>query len=507
MKNRTIGYYGKILEEAGLLKDRISEAASGKGVTDVSCFSGDVHPGTLFLCKGASFREVYLEEAVQRGATAYVSEKQYRVGKKIPCLPVWDIRRAMAAVAEAFYGYPARNLRSIGVTGTKGKTTTVYYIRSILDAWLTGRGEKPSVLLSSIETYDGVNCLPSKLTTPEPLELQRYLRTAVDASVSCLTMEVSSQAMKLHRIGGMELETGVFLNISRDHISPLEHESFEDYFQAKLRLFSHCRKACVNLDSEHTERILRAASGAEQLITFGTGIEADVRGSRIRMEAGHLCFWLHLPDFEGEVRIPMHGIFNVENALAAAAACYSMDIPPEYIVRGLSAVKVSGRMEEYGSRDGKRTVLVDYAHNLLSFEKLFEAVRLEYPGRPVAVVFGCPGGKAYNRRRDLAEVADRCADRIYLVPDDPGPEDPEKIAEEIMGYLHRNRESCVYMENREKAVCRAVEEASPGTVLLVLGKGCEVTQRYVDGIRICQSDQEIVRMALKEYDRNHMFCG
>lgn len=503
MKLQTIGACAAVLEAKGLLKNRVTEETAKRAVLQLSCYSREVREGTLFLCKGAAFHEKYLSEAVLRGASAYVSEQEYPAGREIPCLLVQDIRSAMAALAEAFYDYPADRLRIIGVTGTKGKTTTVYYIRAILDAWLSMQGEKPSALLSSIETYDGVNHAPAQLTTPEPLDLQRYLRTAVDAGVSCLTMEVSSQALKLQRIGGMKMETGVFLNISRDHISPLEHRNFEDYFQAKLKLFSHCRNVCANLDADHASRVLAAAACAERVISFGTDSRALVRGSDVRMENGHLCFRLHLPDYEGDVRIPMHGIFNAENALAAAAACYSMKIPPEAIVKGLAVARVNGRMEEYVSRDRKQTVIVDYAHNRLSFEKLFASVQVEYPERPVAVVFGCPGGKAYNRRKDLAQVADRYADRIYLAPDDPGPEDPRKIAGEIMGYLQGKKQSCVYVDDRREAVRMALAEAAPYSVLLVLGKGCEATQRYADGVRSCMSDGEIVRRALEEYDKKH----
>lgn len=501
MKIQTIGNYAELLRREGLLINHISTEKEAGEITQISCYSGEIREGAMFLCKGAAFRETYLSEAILRGAKCYVSEKEYPAGKGIPCLLVSDIRRAMAALAEAFYGYPADQMRIVGITGTKGKTTTAYYVRAVLDTWLARRGEKPSAIFSSIETYDGVRREPAKLTTPESLDLQRHLRTAVDVGVSWLTMEVSSQAMKLQRIGNVRMETGVFLNISRDHISPLEHSDFEEYFQSKLQMFSHCRNVCVNLDSDYAARILRAASGAEQVIAFGTSAEAAVRGSHIRTENRQLRFHLSMPGYEGEIRIPMRGTFNAENALAAISVCFSLGIPADCIVEGLSNVRVRGRMEEYRSRDGKRTVLVDYAHNRLSFEKLFASVREEYPGRPVTVIFGCPGGKAYNRRKDLAEVSDRYADSIYLVPDDPGPEEPEKIAGEIMSHIHGKKRVCTYVGNRQEAVRRAVEEAPEDAVVLVLGKGCEATQKYADGIRSCTPDSESVRVSLAEYDR------
>ena len=230
MKRYTMKYYVELLKKEGLLENIVSNGAEKEEICRISCHSGTVSRGTLFICKGAAFRGSYLKEAAEKGALAYVSEKEFPEGKGMAALLVKDIRRAMAVLAEAFYENPAKKLRIIGVTGTKGKTTTAYYIRAVLDEWLSKQGQKPSAILSSIETYDGVEYRPAVLTTPEPLELQKYLRTAVDAGISFLTMEVSSQAMKLHRIGNTKMETGVFLNISNDHISPAEHKDFEDYF-------------------------------------------------------------------------------------------------------------------------------------------------------------------------------------------------------------------------------------------------------------------------------------
>ena len=184
MKIQTIGNYAELLRREGLLINHISTEKEAGEITQISCYSGEIREGAMFLCKGAAFRETYLSEAILRGAKCYVSEKEYPAGKGIPCLLVSDIRRAMAALAEAFYGYPADQMRIVGITGTKGKTTTAYYVRAVLDTWLARRGEKPSAIFSSIETYDGVRREPAKLTTPESLDLQRHLRTAVDVGVS-----------------------------------------------------------------------------------------------------------------------------------------------------------------------------------------------------------------------------------------------------------------------------------------------------------------------------------
>lgn len=504
MRNKTTEYYAGILEDAGILVRRMFRKKNDTQIRQITCNSKEVCEGSLFLCKGAAFRAKYLTEALAKGAAAYVSESEYPEGEGAEALLVTDIRKAMVVLGEAFYEHPAEQLRIVGITGTKGKTTTAYYIRSILDTWLAEQKKKESAILSSIESYDGEEYRPARLTTPETLDLQKFLRNTVNAGVSCLTMEVSSQALKYNRIGNMQMETGVFLNISRDHISPQEHVDFRDYFTSKLKMFRQCKNVCINLDADRSEEILQAAQEVEHVWTFGKVPQADVFGSNIRMKEGHLYFHIRMPGYEGDIHVPMHGVFNAENALAAAAACCAMGIPPEYIVRGLSVVKVRGRMEEFRSQDGKKTVIVDYAHNRLSFEKLFESVHLEYSGRPISVIFGCPGGKAYNRRKELAVIADRYADRIYLVPDDPGPEKPEKIAEEIRSHIRKRQDSCLYVSDRTAAIARAIEETVPGSVLLVLGKGCETSQKYADGAVTCLSDCDSVREALKCYDRKHV---
>lgn len=359
--------YKKLLEQEGLLVE-FAEPEGKEGedrpVTLVTYFSGGADQGTLFLCKGAAFKEAYLKDAVNRGAVAYVSEKKYEAGKEIPALIVNDARKAQFVLGEAFYDYPAKSLHVTALTGTKGKTTTAYYLQSMLDACLKKQGGNGCALLSSIEYYDGKTREASTLTTPESLELCRHMRNAVDAGLSHMVMEVSSQALKYERVGNTHFDTAIFLNISKDHISPTEHKDFDDYFQSKLKIFDRCTCACVNLDSDHIGEILKAAAKCERVVTFGSKENAVIRVSDIKPGRGKFYFHVAGPDFSEDFTLPVHGVFNVENAVAAIAAAWSMGIPVSLIKESLLCVTVPGRMETYESSAGEVTAIVDFAHNL-----------------------------------------------------------------------------------------------------------------------------------------------
>lgn len=493
--------YLELLKNEGLVLSYNLHQQERTGIHYMTYASGDVKADTMFLCKGAAFKKEYLLDAIQRGAVAYVSEKYYETEADVPYILVKSMRKAMPVLAKAFYQNPDEELLLTGVTGTKGKTTCVYYIRAILDEYLKAKRETPSGMISTIETFDGAECRESELTTPESPELFRHFRNAVDFGMKHMTMEVSSQALKYHRVREIKFDVGVFLNISEDHISPAEHQDFEDYFSAKLSLFKQTKTACVNLDSDQAKRILAAARMSEKVITFGTKGNPDILGSNIRMENGNISFDATCREFQHRFTLAMHGMFNVENALAAIAAACAMGIPVEYMEAGLAKTRVRGRMEEYASADGKLQVIVDFAHNRLSFEKLFESVLMEYPGYRVVTIFGCPGGKAFNRRRDLGLIAGLFSEKVYLAADDPGMEAPEDISREIGEYLEVVGCPYEYIEDRGQAIQHAIRETKEKTVLLVLGKGNEARQKYGKVSYKFPTDGEFVRIGIREYNR------
>ena len=397
-------------------------------------------------------------------------------------------------VCPDFLKYVGKPPLMVAVTGTNGKTTTTYLLKAILE----GRGAKVG-LIGTNQNMIGGEIVPTERTTPESLELCRHMRNAVDAGLSHMVMEVSSQALKYERVGNTHFDTAIFLNISEDHISPTEHKDFDDYFQSKLKIFDRCTCACVNLDSDHIEEILKAAAKCERVVTFGSKENAVIRVSDIKPGRGKFYFHVAGPDFSEDFTLPVHGVFNVENAVAAIAAAWSMGIPVSLIKESLLCVTVPGRMETYESSAGEVTAIVDFAHNGLSFEKMFDTVALEYPGSRVSVVFGTPGGKAFNRRKDMGEISGKRADRIFLVPDDPGNEDPQAICEEIGGYIAKEGASFQIRMDRGAAIREAILGAVPGEVVLILGKGADVTMHVGNGNVPYRSDAVYAKEALAEY--------
>ena len=505
----TLGEYLDLLYQRGLLAAALPENLDRSApVPLVSYDSREVVPGTLFICKGAHFKEDFLISAKEKGAMAYVSLTPYPA-VDLPCIQINDLRLAIAPLADLYYDHPSGKLNVIGITGTKGKSSTTYYLKYILDTYMESEKKPLSGVVSSIDTYDGVESFESHLTTPEPLDLQRHFANGARTGMEYMTMEVSSQALKYHRSLCTEFAAACFLNIGTDHISPIEHPDFEDYFTSKLRIFRQANVSCVNLDSDHADRVLEAARAAgKPVYTFSRkNEEADVYGFQIRKRGTDILFKVRTRRFQREFRLTMPGLFNVENALAAITVCEALKIPEQAIYVGLMKARVPGRMEVYSNADETVTAIVDYAHNRMSFETLFRSVQAEYPGRRIVTVFGCPGKKALDRRKDLGEVAGMYSDHVMLTEEDSGEEDTMDICREIAGHVAGQGGSYSIEPNRGEAIHQAILGCEEPTVLLITGKGAETRQKrgtqYID----TPSDVDYVHTYLQEYDLRHGLDG
>ena len=504
MINYAMKVYSQLMEEQDNL---VEQNLSGQDEQMIECLtynSKETLQNTLFICKGAAFKPEYLNEAVKNGAICYISETKYETEKEVPYIIVKDIRKAMPVLSNKFFNEPWKDINVIGIGGTKGKSTSVYYMKAVVDDYLAAQNKKDSAVISTIDIYDGVIKKESHITTPEAVELQGHIRNAVNSGMEFLQMEVSSQALKYGRVDGMMFDVAVFLNISEDHISPIEHPDFEDYFQSKLKMFSKTKTAVVNLDADFADRILEEAKAAKKVVTISTkNQDADFYAYDIKKKGNGTVFRVRCSQFDEEFELSMPGFFNVENALGIIAAAMEFDIPVEYIHSGLKRAKSSGRMELYSSDDHKVLAIVDYAHNKLSFEKLFSSIKEEYPDREIISIFGCPGKKSFLRRKYLGTIAGQYAKMVYIAAEDPGAEPVEQISGEIAKYVEA--QGCPYemIEDRGEAIKASIEYVKKPSVILITGKGNETRQKYGSEYLDCPSDVEYVKKYIAEYNERN----
>ena len=496
---------------AGLYSENDTKNAVNALVSSVTYNSLESGKGSLFVCKGAHFKEQYLEDAIAKGAVCYIREDKNATDAVIcrldesnantPCVGIYvkDIRKAMPVIAETFYGILSDDICMVGITGTKGKSTTAFFMRYIIDEWMSATGGNRSAICSGIDNYDGVIDEESHLTTPEIMELYKHMYNAINSGISHMTMEVSSQALKYDRVTGITFEAGAFLNIGSDHISAIEHPDFNDYLEAKLRLFGHCRKACINLDCDEQERIKAASAECPYVISFSQKYDsADIFGYDISSKEGKVSLRVKgrsvegYPDFDEDFTLGTFGTINVENALAAISLSALLGVPIEFVKSGLAKAKSPGRMEVFYSGDGKRIAIVDYAHNKLSYEKFFDTIKDEFPGKKMLIVFGCPGGKAFARREELGTIAGKYCKYSIITEEDYGEEDVNKICNEIAGFVRAAGGDFEIITDRVEAIKKAISLMDDDTILFLPGKGRETREKrgilYID----TPSDADVV---------------
>lgn len=491
------------MELRNLLQDLEYECLQGDLDTEISDLAYDsrkVGAGAVFVClRGAKFDgHAYAAQAVKDGAVALIVEEAVEL--PVTVIRVKNTREALAIMARNWFGNPASKLKVIGLTGTKGKTTTTHMIKKILEE----AGQKVG-MIGTLGAFIGEEKYPTKNTTPESYELQKLFAKMVEEGCGYAVMEVSSQALKLGRTLGIEFAYGAFLNITPDHISPDEHKDFQEYLDCKKLLFQQTGPVVVNIDDPHwqeatelaKDRLIKVSCNKE---TIG---EADYVAGDIHnlWESGLIGVTFNL--FVNKsmanpipVNVSMPGKFNVENAMIAIALTAQMGISEECILTGLQKVYVKGRTQLLPALAGHTTMLIDYAHNAVSMENLLSMLKAYKPSRLICL-FGGGGNRAKARRYDMGLAAGKYADLTVLTMDNPRDEEVEDINKTIIEGLNVHHGKYMTIIDRKEAIHYLIDQAQPGDIIALIGKGHEEYQE-IKGQKYYFSEEKIVEEYCKE---------
>lgn len=456
-------------------------------VTELVNDSRNIVKDSVFVCITGAVKDGhdYINEVVEKGAAAVIVEKEVELPSGVTAIKVEDTRVALAYMSAAYFGNPADKLTTIGITGTKGKTTTTYMIKSILE----NTGKKVG-LIGTIETIIGDKVIPSNNTTPESYLIQKYFAEMVEAGCDCVVMEASSQGLMLHRMAGFTFDYGIFTNLEPDHIGGAEHKDFEDYLRCKSKLFKQCKLGLINIDVSHAEEILEGHTC--QVETFGFSEKADVRANNIQLvqRPGYLGIAYQVEGrLNMDVKMNVPGKFNVYNSLCAIALCRHFGVGEEEITKALNRVNVRGRVELVPVSE-HYTLMIDYAHNAMSLESLLTTLK-EYNPRRLVCLFGCGGNRDRNRRFEMGEVSSRLADLTVITSDNPRREEPQDIINDIIQGVKRGPGQYVEIIDRKEAIKYCMDNAEEGDVIVLAGKGHEDYQE-INGVKYHMDERELI---------------
>ena len=475
----------KLLER---LEYEVLQGTDQVEITSLVYDSRKVEKGSVFVCivGMVSDGHDFASDVVAKGANTLIVEKPVDVPAHVNVILVTDTRRALAFMSGAYFDYPAQKMKLIGITGTKGKTTTTYITKSILEEV----GHKVG-LIGTIEAIIGERHLPVLNTTPESYTIHEYLSQMVEAGCEIVVMEVSSQGLKLHRTAGIQFEIGIFTNLSPDHIGPGEHADFGEYRFCKSLLFRQCNLGIGNVDDENYDGIFEGSTCQRE--TFGFSENADLRASNVRLvkEPGQLGVAFDvtgLMNFHVEAGIP--GRFSVYNALTAIAVCRHFNAPEEAILKALKAAKVKGRIEMIPVSD-EFTLMIDYAHNAMSLESLLETLR-DYQPHRIVCMFGCGGNRSVDRRYEMGEISGKLADLSVITSDNPRFEEPQAIIDDIKVGIGRTNGMFVEIIDRREAIRYVIENGQPGDIIVLAGKGHEDYQE-IKGVKTPMDERVIIQ--------------
>ncbi|MDO4547295.1 MAG: UDP-N-acetylmuramoyl-L-alanyl-D-glutamate--2,6-diaminopimelate ligase [Clostridia bacterium] len=459
-------------------------------VTSLCADSRKVQPGALFFCTPGQRNDAhdFAPQAVESGATALVVER--RLPLDVPQIIVPDVRIAMSYIAAEFYGRPADDLKLVGITGTKGKTTISFLIKSILEA----AGYKVG-LIGTVCSIIGDEQIPANLTTPDPIDIQALLRRMADSGAEYVVMEVSAHAMAFHRVDGMCFEVAGFTNLSQDHLDFFHN--MDNYLKAKLMLFTkeHCKSIVYNADDDRVAKAMESIDLPKA--DTGIRVSSDIHANEIEVRGSGCRYQLTFTKrFKLSINLQLAGVFNVYNSMMAAAMCDRLGVNREDIKKGLEQLKgVPGRIELLETETPYRVIL-DYAHSPDALENILETVR-EMTDERVIAVYGCGGDRDHDKRPMMGEIGGRLADYCILTSDNPRGEDPYAILSEVEKGVLISKGDYEIIENRREAIKKAMKMARPGDVVVLAGKGHE-TYQDIKGVKHPFDEKIVVKELLAE---------
>jgi len=468
----------------------LSELSQGLGrlngadaeITSIEYDSRNAGPGSLFCCVVGTFSDghTYAQKAVDAGAAALVVQRELPID--VPQVVVENTRIAMANMAARWFDHPEKEMTMVGITGTNGKTTTTYMLKSIAE-----RAGKKVGLIGTIRNMIGDQVLDTERTTPESVDLYRLLRQMADAGTDIVVMEVSSHSLDQHRVEGITFDVGEFTNLTQDHLD--YHKTFENYLAAKKRLFAQSKVAVINVDDPNAQALMEGLT--LPITTFGIREKADVAASEIDITTRGIQFDLNTKNGVTRMIVPIPGLFSVFNAMGAIGVALNLGYSMEDIKSGLEDMQcVSGRLEPLPTGDKGFSVFVDYAHTPDALENILKTVR-GFCKAGIITVFGCGGDRDRAKRPIMGEIAGRYSDRLVITSDNPRTEDPMKILEAIEEGAKKSGCPYTVIEPRREAIAYALQEAKTDDVIVIAGKGHENYQE-INGVKHHFDDKEIV---------------
>jgi len=470
-----------------------TEGDLDKDITRIVYDSRRAVPGSLFVCIDGFKTDghKYIQSALDNGATAFLVEKDVPVLENMTVIKVPDTRYALAYVSAAFFEHPYKSFTLIGVTGTKGKTTITYMIKSILE-----QAGQTVGLIGTVANIIGSEKIPAQRTTPESLDLQEIFSNMKDKGADAVVMEVSSQGLKLNRVGAITFDIGVFTNLSEDHIGTNEHPDMEDYLKSKIKLFSMSKRGLVNIDSEYAERVLGESKCP--CMTFGISNKADISAVDIVTHSDSVEFTVNTPWFSIPVKVSVPGRFTVYNALAAIGVSGMLGIEPAHIVNGLKNIHIPGRAEIVPTPGKPYTVMIDYAHTPDSLRNILTTVKEFVPNRLISV-FGCGGDRDRSKRPQMGKISGEIADYTIITSDNPRTEEPMAIIRDIEEGIKQTNGKYIIIQDRTEAIRHAMKIAQEGDIIVLAGKGHETYQIFKDKT-IHYDEREIVKEILESME-------